>query len=167
MNLIEEERQKYQIEESDEQIAVMSKECFKTSVNSKIEAHARNYLKDKAKNHTKSEMIAKDKFEKKKYFSDRRFTKDEVQLLFCLRTRMLECKNNFKMQYQNLHCRICNDPNSLDDEDHILTCSALSMAKSDIKFSDVFGDTEQQYRAVKIFKKAMTKRNFLLEKLDK
>ena len=42
VNLIEEERQKYQIEESDEQIAVMSKECFKTFVNLKIKAYARN-----------------------------------------------------------------------------------------------------------------------------
>ena len=75
---------------------------------------------------------------------------------------MLECKNNFEMQYQNLHCRICNDPNSLEDEDHILISSVLSMTKSDIKFSDVFVDIEQQYGAVKILKKALTKIIFCL-----
>ena len=85
------------------------------------------------------------KFEKKKYFSDRRFSREDVQLLFALRTRMTNCKSNFKMQFaNNLTCRICKL----------------------VQYTDVFGDVNSQYNAVQVYKKVIRKRNIHLEKIE-
>ena len=81
---------------------------------------------------------------------------------------MLDCKTNFKMSYQdNMTCRLCKDTNSLENEDHILTCSVLNSEKNDIEFNDVYGSIEQQYKAIKVFKKVIRKRKVYLYILEK
>ena len=62
----------------------------------------------------------------------------------------------------NLTCRICDDKNSLENEDHILTCKLLNEETHNIQFTDVYGTIEQQYKAVQMFKKILRKRTFLL-----
>ena len=81
----------------------------------------------------KSAFIMNEKFRKKEYFNDRRFSKEDVQILFKLKTKMTNCKSNFKHQYgNNLFCRICEDENSFEDENHILICPQITKVKSDI-----------------------------------
>ena len=118
---------KFNITESDEDIKKLSKEKFKTLVRKKVEEHAIKYLNDRAKGHSKSEKITNYDFKKKAYLTDRRFSKEDVQTLFALRTKMVDCKNNFQNQYQeDLTCRICKDVGSSEDEDHILACKVLN-----------------------------------------
>ena len=47
---------------------------------------------------------------------------------------MTNCKTNFKNQFgeNNLQCRICQDKNSIEDEDHILICPELTDGKSEV-----------------------------------
>ena len=133
-----------------------------------IEAHAVRNLNNIAENHSKSEQIVNYGFEKKAYFTDRRFSKSDVQLMFSLRTKMLDCKTNFQNQYEeDLSCRFCKDKNKLEDEDHILQCTVLNNDKTDVKFSDVFGNIDQQYKAVQVFKTVMRRRKFYLKIMQK
>ena len=114
--------------------------------------------------HSKSVAIAKQGFLKKPYFSDRRFSKEDIQLLFTLRTRMLACKSNFESLYQNnMTCRACNDITSLEDKNHILTCSVLYTEEHGVQFSDVYGNPEEQFKAIKTFKKILRKRKVYLD----
>ena len=100
--------------------------------------------------------------------SDRRFCKVDVQLLFRLRTKMVDCKANFRNQYRNiLTCRICKATESIENEDHILTCSMLNDEEYDVKFSDVYGSTDGQYRAVQVFKKVLRRRKIYLDIAEK
>ena len=104
-----------------------------------------------------------EKFEKKPYLSDRRMMKEDVQLLFTLRTRMTNCKSNFKQQYvNNMKCRICASEGSVEDEDHILICPALTDGQT-----DVYGDIDSQLHAVKVFKKVLRKRQVYLDMKEK
>ena len=154
--IVQEEKIKYAIMETDETIAKLSKHKFKKLVKNKLRTHAIQCLRDMAQPHSKSTGIKNNPFKKQPYFSDRRFSKDDVQLLFALRTRMVECKSNFSEQYQRqLHCRLCKVPHSIENEDHLLNCSVLNTEKYEIQFSDVFGNTDQQYQAVKVFKKVL------------
>ena len=51
------------------------------------------------------------------YFNDRRFSKGDVQILFCLKTKMTNCKANFKSQFgSDLTCRICKETESYEDK---------------------------------------------------
>ena len=52
--MLNEERKKYKIELTDEEISKMSKYRFKVLVNKKVNYFAFNYLKEKASGHEKS-----------------------------------------------------------------------------------------------------------------
>ena len=60
-----------------------------------IKSHAEEYLMGTGLSHSKSVAIAKQGFLKKPYFSDRRLSKEDIQLLFTLRTKMLNFNSNF------------------------------------------------------------------------
>ena len=142
----------------------MSRQKFRKMLKEKVKIHAIQYLKTLADSHSKSEGIKKTVFKKQTYFNDRRFSKEDVQLLFKLRTKMLECKTNFSEQHnKKLQCRVCKDPDSIENENHILNCSVLNTDKYDVQFSDVFGNKDQQYKAVQVFKKVLRRRQMYLD----
>ena len=81
---------------------------------------------------------------------------------------MTNCKSNFKQQYvNNLKCRICASEGSVEDEDHILICPALTDGQTDVQFTDVFGDIDSQLHAVKVYKKVLRKRQVYLDMIEK
>ena len=81
---------------------------------------------------------------------------------------MFDCKKNFQHQFENkLSCRICKETNSLEDEDHLLTCKQLSDDEHDVQFSDVYGGVDQQLKAVKVFKKIQRKMKIFLDVAEK
>ena len=81
---------------------------------------------------------------------------------------MTNCKPNFKQQYvNNLKCRICASEGSVEDEDHILICPALTDGQTDVQFTDVYGDIDSQLHAVKVFKKVLRKRQVYLDMIEK
>ena len=164
VRIMQEEREKYDILESDDDISKISQERFRNIVKKKVYSSAVKYLHDMASPHRKSDGLKNPLFEKQPYFSDRRFSREDVQLLFKLRTKMLDCKTNFEHQYANqLACRICKDENTIEDEDHILKCRELNQNEYNSKFSDVYGNTDEQYNVVKIFKQVLRRRQVFLD----
>ena len=103
-----------------------------------------------------------------KYLKHPDINKEEGQLLFALRSRSIDLWNNYKIYYnQNTVCRICCDPQSIDDEYHLTCCSLLKSEvrrdETHISYSDVFGSITQQISAVKLFKRLIRKRTILIE----
>ena len=162
--IINEERSKYNILETNEEIAKMSKSKFRKICKIKIKLHATKYLDDMSKPHSKSAGIRQNGLKKQTYFTDRRFSKEDVQLLFKLRTKMVDCKSNFSQAFQHqLQCRICKEPNTIENEDHLLTCPSLNTEEYGVNFSDVFGNIERQYSAVQVFKRVKRRRQAFLD----
>ena len=123
---------KYRINLQDDEIERMSKYKFKTVVCKKVEEYAFQELKEKASKHSKStgvlQLMEKSKgLRKQSYLSGEQFSKDDIKLLFKLRTRMLDGKTNFPSSYGNdLMCRMCEEPTSVENEDHLLQCFFLT-----------------------------------------
>ena len=164
--IVNEERIKYCIIETNEEICKMSKTKFRKIVKKKIKLHATKYLDDLAKPHSKSAKIRHNVLKKKSYFTDRRFSREDVQLLFQLKTKMINCKSNFSNAYDNqLQCRMCEELDSVENEDHLLTCSVLNTEKYDVQYSDVFESIDKQYSAVKVFKNVLRKRQVYLDNM--
>ena len=68
--------------------------------------------------------------------TDRRYSKKDVQLLFLLRTKMVDCKTIFSHQYgDDLTCRTCRDEDTLENEDHLLVWPALNDEAHDVTFN--------------------------------
>ena len=92
--------------------------------------------------------------------------RQDAQLLFKLRTKMLDVKSNFGELYENnLTCRTCKRLDSVENEDHLLRCEALiSEINNDdgVEFSYVFQGLEKQKKAVEMYKAVIRKREVLL-----
>ena len=93
--------------------------------------------------------------------------KTDCQLLFKLRSMMLDVKSNFSHFYRNdLSCRTCNEEGVVENEQHILQCKMLKdEIKSDfeVKFEFVFQDINKQKAALAAFKSVLRKREVLLK----
>ena len=155
--IISDIKEKAAIEKSDEEISKMKKETFKSYVDKKIDVVAFHYLRDLARKHSKSEHYwDQEKLEQQKYLKDMRFSKQEIQMLFALRTRMIYVKTNFRNLYENnLGCQTC-DKDDIEDENHLLNCETLKDDESvKSNFEMVYGNVEDQLKIVKIFKKIL------------
>ena len=165
VKLLNEEKAKYGLLITDQEIMKLSKEKFKQIVDEKVEKFAINYLKTLAMKHSKSSGVANEKFGMKSYFSDRRFAKEDIQIVFALRTKRIDVKIFFANVYENenMNCRICKDSASLEDENHLLICEKLTEEPSDTQFSDVYDNTDKQLAAAKVFKRILRRRQVYMD----
>ena len=162
--IVKKDKIEYGIHESEHEISSMSHDKLKKSVEKKIHLAAIKHLQVLAGKHSQSTKIAAEKFGKKAYLKDKRFTKEDCQILFALKTKMIDCKSNFSHLYENnMTCRICNDLESYEDEDHILVCKTLNNEEFDVSYEDVYSNVDKQYNVTQVFMKILRKRNVLIE----
>ena len=84
---------------NEEQIASTSKETFKKNIKSKISLAALQYLKDKQKYHSKVKDISYESLKIQPYMKSSIFLNEEICLLFAIRSKLIDCKMNFKSKY--------------------------------------------------------------------
>ena len=97
------------------------------------------------------------------------FTLNDIQLLFKLRTRMINVKKNFSSIYENLNCEFCDD-NEIETQKHLLYCKKLlSMSsdqdiKRDAQYEDIFSDPEKQLKITRYMQSILKVREKLQDK---
>jgi hypothetical protein len=163
-SLVQDNKTELMINKSDEEISQISKDRFRSIVNKAVDKKAINYLNMIALGHSKSEDLVKDKLVREGYFEDQRFSKSEIELLFALRTRMVnDIKTNFSSQHNNnFTCDLCQV--AIDCQEHLLSCVKLKQhvkVPREIEYSDLFRNTDKQLRIVKIFKQLLRAREIL------
>ena len=165
--IIDQIKEQLSIEKTDNEIKTMTKDSFKSYLVKKVENSAFEYLQELASKHSKSKYTFTqcDQLREEPYLRDQRFCKQDIQLIFALKTRMLDLKYNFKTMYNNnMECQTCDDKLSIENENHLLNCDNLKTDESStVKFEDVYGNTDTQLKAVKIFRKIISKRNTIIE----
>ena len=173
--LLQSEREKYGIQFTDEEISSMSKNRFKQIVNTQVRKFAYTSLIQRAMSHSKSTKIAEKStyknFKIQSYLKHPEINKEEGQLLFALRSRSLDLKNNLKRLYNNnMICRICLDEDSIESEIHLLSCVVLKGEVDEdekkIKYADIYGPIDKQIPAVKLYKKILRKRKIYMEVMN-
>ena len=100
------------------------------------------------------------------YLKENKLHKSDSQLLFKLRSRMLDVKTNFSHYYNNnLTCRTCNLPDSIENEQHLLLCENLisEIKTEDVNFENLFGDFKTQKETLFAYKAVLRKREILLK----
>ena len=98
-----------------------------------VDIEALKYLNKKAAKHSKSVELIKTELIEERYLKDKRFSLSDVQMLFKLRTRMLDVKKNFPSLWNNsLTCRTCKDVKEVESQEHLLYCKEIK--KNMLKF---------------------------------
>ena len=106
--------------------------------------------------------IKYEKLETQKYFTSEIFNDEEVNLLFALRSRTVDCKGNFKSKYKdsNLTCQYCKTHE--DDQPHMLNCEIIrknlkstEVIEEKYEYEDIFKDVWKQKIITQVFKKVI------------
>ena len=140
-------------------------------VEKKVNKYAFESLKRKALSHSKSlEILSgvqnQPVSRRSAYLKENTLTREDCQLLFKLRTKMLNVKTNFSNQYDNeLVCQTCKKPESIENENHLLECDMLKSENfnPEVRFEFVFQNLEKQVMALKTYKSILRKREILLK----
>ena len=174
-SMIQNEKIKYNILLSDEEIKKLSKPSFKRMVDRSVNNISFKCLTESGK--SKVQNIIKHTSQGRNglslmqpYLKTNMLTTEQKQNLFLLRCRNMTVKSNFKKQYQNdMTCRICCDPLSYENEIHTFSCDSLTLGlplNTDVKFEHIFGSLQQQIQAAKLYTKLIKKRNLIMEIKD-
>ena len=114
--------------------------------------------------------IQYNKLEVQEYLTSPMFTNSEVQLLFSLRSRMVDCKDNFKNKYHGLDllCPFC--AKDVDSQPHMVECTIVAsklksrnISTRKIVYEDIFGDIREQKEATALFRDLIDARDILKE----
>ena len=102
------------------------------------------------------------------YLSDKNFTTNQKQLLFKLRTNMIDVKDNFKGQYLDNECRFgCKE---VESQIHLLNCIEIMrvcpLLSDDlsVEYDDIYGNVNKQLNCVKLFDEVLKVRKKLMTK---
>ena len=150
-----------------EEIRKMSIEVFRNKVSVAVQNAAFKYLNVEKLKMSKIMYVKHEKFEIQQYFQPSGMNIDETQLLFQLRSRMVDVKINFKNKYDDTLCPLCKSAD--DTQEHVFSCIKLVTNKniiidSDIKYIHIFhSDVNKQYSALRMFNSLWIERKKLLK----
>ena len=153
---------------TNEQIQGVSKNVFNNFVKKKIKLNMLKYFSEKKKSHSKAKYLNCENFQQAEYIRDSRFTTFEKQLLFKLRSKTLDVKENFKGLSNNLWCTSCGL--FRETQGHLLQCpelvstlNYLDVKPSKLNENFIYGNIEQQQQMVKIYTDVLDEREILQE----
>ena len=157
IKLLENDQKQFDIDKmSDSEVQEISQIKIKNYIKKKAQEVTISYLVDLKKKHTKSEKLDVKDFSISEYLIDRRFSKEERELLFRLRSKTVDVKENFKNAYvnNNMLCELC--AMFLCTQMHILPCPKLTISlvvDQNLRLSEkcVYGTLDQQLIFVKIY----------------
>ena len=124
------------------------------------------YIDGLKQKHSKTQHYDTSKLSTSPYLTDSRFSKSERELLFKLRSRTVQVKNNFQNGYhQNMLCEICNIFTCT--QEHVLSCPVLTQKcrivnTMTIEHSFIHGNVEQQLMYIKIYSQFWEERKIII-----
>jgi hypothetical protein len=144
-----------QEEMDEEKIKQMDKETYKKYIKEKVTKAAFQYFLNEKSKRSKLNEIEYKEFGIQNYLINSQFNNKEQNLLYTLRSRCYDSKNNFKkMNKHNIKCIFgCN---SLEDQRHtFIICQKIKsqMTGPDIRYENIFGNISEQKEVVEIFLK--------------
>ena len=151
---------------------MISKEKFKYYIKEKSAELTVQYLSKLQQKHSKSEMLDIYNVETSPYLLDNRFSKSERELLFKLRSKTVDVKENFKNAYlhNDMLCQLCKMFRCT--QSHVIQCPKLKSrilvdSKCQLSETDIYGHVDQQLLYVKVYKEFWDLRARILEERKK
>ena len=163
---IEKDLDDFGIDFDEEIFSKMKNHAVKKLVNQKMRefSHSSLLAEKDGKNLSKLAGLSSH-YGMKDYLVTERLTTEQKQLLFSLRTRMVDVRTNYRTKYgTNLSCSLCQIQ-AEESQEHLLTCTGLSEIpkNSSIKYEDIFDNLEKKVEAVKHWSKLITLRKIKLK----
>ena len=147
----------------------MSKDAFQKLVKVAIQKAAFAYLHSEKQKRDKVKNVEHRYLKLQPYLCPREFVIKEAKLLFQLRTKMVDVRENFKNKYSDTMCPVCMGT-CTDSQEHVLDCPVLLLncnivAKHKVEYCWIYSmDVGKQAEVTRIFKIYWDLRKKLLDK---
>ena len=145
----------------------MNVKAYKKFIKKKISQAAFTELTKDQKEKSKIKLIKYKKLSCQKYIRSGELSNSEINLLFKIRSKMVNVKCNFKNGNTNLECQLgCGE--NFEDQAHILSCKKLLEKYpckdnlKNVKYDDIFASVRKQKRIITVFKDLLNIRESLL-----
>ena len=154
-----------------EEIQTMKKATFNRISRQSIEQKTFEDLENKKKIHSKVKHIVHPKMKMQQYLKANKIkiTKEEMQLIFKMRCRVTEIRNNLKGLYDSYECEVCNKEE--ETQEHILNCKEINKVENNekrIEYEKLFdGSVKDKLEIAKLFKQNFEIRKEIMKKSDK
>ena len=137
-------------------------------VHTQIRMKADEYLSSLRSKHSKTEHLISYSFQK--YLLSDNLSTDQQKLLFHLRTRSTQTKNNYQNKYKfDMSCRYCKNKQSEESDSHLLKCPVIVNSLQNltnlntVKYEDIFAEESKQVEVTKVYQAIF---KFLKSKFD-
>ena len=167
INLLNSDKSLFNVNMTDEDLESISSDKLKNYLKKTAQNLTLNFIESLQQKHSKSEKYDTAELKTAPYLIDRRFSKYERELLFKLRSRTLQVKNNFQNgNLENLFCDLCKLFTC--SQEHVLSCPEITkkiriVNTVKLEHSDIFGNVDQQLTYIKIYSQFWSERQSLLE----
>ena len=167
VNQVKEDMEDIGLDLEENTIKNMKKAKFKSLVKGKIREASHSYLVQKQEGCSKL-MNLPLSYNIKEYLTTNRLSTSEKQLLFKLRTHMIQVKGNYSSMFKDdMSCRLC-DTNSEESQEYILSCPSLatSFNINNVKYMDIYDQNlDIQITAVKHWNTLLKNRTIKMNEL--
>ena len=167
VKLLDSDKSLFNINMTDDDIESISSYKLKNYLKKTAQKLTLNYIESLQQKHSKSEKYETADLSTADYLTDGRFSKYECELLFKLRSRTIQVKNNFQNgNLENLFCDLCKLFTCT--QEHVLSCPEITkkvriVNTTQVEHSDIFGNVDQQLTYIKIYSQFWSERQSLLE----
>ena len=133
---------------------------WKNIVKNIIKEKALEHLNLRKQKHSKVNKLKHNKLEMQSYFlgNELNITKDEIRLIFQIRSRVIKIKSNMKGSFENYECEVCLKEN--ESQEHIYNCIEIwkirNEKRSFYNYNNIYtGDTKQKLEIARVFRQNM------------
>ena len=151
-----------------DQIRLMSKDKFRSIVNTAVNKAAFQYLIEKKRLQSKISHIEYNSLSMQQYLRPGTILNSTAKYHFKARSSMLDLRGNFKNNFKNDNfCQGCLNRSEPETQMHTYYCNSLSSSEiqtSNVQYDDLFSqDSEKQLIVSQSLKKRIEKRNQLIK----
>ena len=100
-----------------------------------------------------------------------KFTQKDVEMLFKLRTNMIDVKMNYKGMYTDYSCNICKK-DVPQTQAHLTQCEKIIdecpmlYNNINIEYEDIYGSYSEQIKITKLYRNILDTRNRIMDEVD-
>ena len=141
---IKELMEKYEIEESLEEIKNMSKEVFKNAVNLKVRMVALEELRTECQSKKKTSELEYTELKMQGYLQS--FYPNQAKVVFKCRSKTLDIKAHLTYKYKDSLCRKCGGEN--ENVQHVINCGHEETLRLDLT-EDILADKANTIRCLR------------------
>ena len=146
-----------------EDIEILSKSNWLKRVKEACKIKAFENLIDIQMEYSKGDNVGYGSLKMREYLKSKEINPSQAKLIFKIRTRMLNLKNNFKNGHKDLSCPICGK--GLDSQQHMMMeCLKLGDMLNLQEYNTLFGENEEKIaKVIKKVEKILNSRSTLLD----